>query len=410
MKKAAVTATALAVGGTVLNKSIVPESSASSASCTGIYVKCNFVAWDCVIVDAKDQFEGGLLGSMCCYCCNIFTYCCTLGGCVKMPRHVLSFGTANCKKGNVYPMSGEAIGSNRVLPDYTYHGLSFFTCFTQRMIITNDGNVGINAAPCSRLSVRAQSVTSTCTFITNAITGIAKCGYGVKGTSTTGTGVYGTSTGRTCCPTGGSGGPGGPGVWGHSCCGTGVKGVGKALGVTGQSCFPSGIGLQGLAGVPGAIPIVAKGASGQSANLMQFENNSGSALSIVNSKGWLGIGATSASTTLHIGGGISAKAVSPTSAYTMDTGGQDFAVLASASSAAFTVTLPAAATATGRIVFIKKTDSSINAVTIAAASGDNIEGKATQILTNQYDSLQLISNGSHIWFVLGNSIGKAFVS
>ena len=91
----------------------------------------------------------------------------------------------------------------------------------------------------------------------------------------------------------------------------------------------------------------------------------------------------------------------------------DFAILASASSAAFTVTLPAADTpgaCNGMIVFIKKTDSSTNAVTIAAASGDSIEGNASMVLGKQYDALQLISNGVHEWFVLGSAKCGAFVS
>jgi bifunctional ADP-heptose synthase (sugar kinase/adenylyltransferase) len=49
-----------------------------------------------------------------------------------------------------------------------------------------------------------------------------------------------------------------------------------------------------------------------------------------------------------------------------------------AASAAFTVTLPAAASVpAGRIFTVKKTDSSTNAVTVGVASTDHINGAAT---------------------------------
>ncbi len=62
------------------------------------------------------------------------------------------------------------------------------------------------------------------------------------------------------------------------------------------------------------------------------------------------------------------------------------------------------------IVFIKKTDSSTNAVTVAAASGDTIEGSASKALSKQYDALQLTSNGAHEWFLPGNSVDDAFTN
>jgi len=91
----------------------------------------------------------------------------------------------------------------------------------------------------------------------------------------------------------------------------------------------------------------------------------------------------------------------------------DYAILANATSGAFTVTLPAADTpgaCNGMIVFVKKTDNSTNAVTVAAATGDSIESAGSKTLTKQYDALQLISNGVHVWFVLTSSIGGAIAT
>lgn len=122
----------------------------------------------------------------------------------------------------------------------------------------------------------------------------------------------------------------------------------------------------------------------------------------------VGINTTSPSTTLSVNGSLSAKAVSKSSSYVMAAG--DFTVLANASSGPATITLPPAATQQGMIVFIKKTDSSSNAVTIAGAGTDKIEGKKSKTLNLQYDGLQLISNGSGQWFMIVNSICGAFTS
>jgi hypothetical protein len=136
-------------------------------------------------------------------------------------------------------------------------------------------------------------------------------------------------------------------VYGDSSCCAGILGYSpKSIGVLGWSCS---IGIEGYAGTPDAIPIVAKGASCQSANLQQWRNISCTPLSVVNKRGWLGLGTVSASTTLTVGGSLSARTVIVKKNYTMDT--SDFAVLAIG---AIKVLLPKASTATGMIVFVKK--------------------------------------------------------
>lgn len=88
-----------------------------------------------------------------------------------------------------------------------------------------------------------------------------------------------------------------------------------------------------------------------------------------------------------------------TSAYTAKSG--DF-VLANATSAAFTVTLPAVAL--GGPVTVKKTDSASHTVTIVTADGSTIDGLtgATGIgLAAQYDTVELASDGTNWWVVSG---------
>jgi len=70
--------------------------------------------------------------------------------------------------------------------------------------------------------------------------------------------------------------------------------------------------------------------------------------------------------------------------------------LVSASVQAVTVTL--AAHSTGKVVRLKKTDSSANTVTIQGASG-TIDGGASLILYSQYESVTLISDGVNWWVI-----------
>jgi hypothetical protein len=85
-----------------------------------------------------------------------------------------------------------------------------------------------------------------------------------------------------------------------------------------------------------------------------------------------------------------------TTAYTLTTA--DEFVLASASGASFTLTLP---TAVGNtcLFTIKKVDSSANVVTVATTSGQTIDGGLNAQLKVQYASLSVISDGSN-WLIV----------
>jgi hypothetical protein len=77
-------------------------------------------------------------------------------------------------------------------------------------------------------------------------------GAALQGTCTAGTGVFGATTGNTNT-------------------GTGVQGLASGAG---------GTALAGFAGDPGAIPIVAQGDTGQTANLQEWRNGSGTVGSV----------------------------------------------------------------------------------------------------------------------------------
>lgn len=79
-------------------------------------------------------------------------------------------------------------------------------------------------------------------------------------------------------------------------------------------------------------------------------------------------------------------------AYTMNL--NDSLILCDATSAAFTVTLKPAAEAKCKLIVIKKTDASANAITIDGDGAETIDGVTTDSLSSQYDVIRLMSDGS----------------
>lgn len=75
----------------------------------------------------------------------------------------------------------------------------------------------------------------------------------------------------------------------------------------------------------------------------------------------------------------------------------DGVVLANATSGNLAITLPNAIQFPGRILAVKKTDNSVNTVTAAGIGGQTIEGAASVVLSTQYQTVIIISNGQN-WF------------
>jgi hypothetical protein len=80
--------------------------------------------------------------------------------------------------------------------------------------------------------------------------------------------------------------------------------------------------------------------------------------------------------------------------------GQESVINCNAAGGVITVNLPAAASNADRIMFIKKTDSSANAVTIDGNASETIDGDATKILSVQYEALPIVCDGSN-WTIPG---------
>lgn len=94
---------------------------------------------------------------------------------------------------------------------------------------------------------------------------------------------------------------------------------------------------------------------------------------------------------------IAVPVTSKTANYTALT--SDQVILVDATSAAITITLPAASGASGTRFDIKKIDSSGNLVIIDANASETIDGSLTLEIVNQYDSVTIVSNGTS-WFII----------
>lgn len=78
-----------------------------------------------------------------------------------------------------------------------------------------------------------------------------------------------------------------------------------------------------------------------------------------------------------------------------------------ATSAAFAITLPAAASSTEKMFLFKKIDSSVNAVTVTRAGSDTIDGATTYVLSAQYDWLIIQSDGTANWKIVGRNFSSS---
>lgn len=79
----------------------------------------------------------------------------------------------------------------------------------------------------------------------------------------------------------------------------------------------------------------------------------------------------------------------------------DYTILADATSGSIIVSLPPAATAVGRIFFVKRVNAGANNVTVDPFGAETIDGAATHVLTAQWQRVEFISNGT-AWFIIAH--------
>lgn len=99
---------------------------------------------------------------------------------------------------------------------------------------------------------------------------------------------------------------------------------------------------------------------------------------------------------LHTFSGMRIATANKTAAYTLTSA--DAYITGDATTAAFSITLPASA-GNGQRYVIKKIDSSANAVTVAAAGADTIDGAATKVLSSQFASVTVWDGATGKWSI-----------
>jgi len=76
----------------------------------------------------------------------------------------------------------------------------------------------------------------------------------------------------------------------------------------------------------------------------------------------------------------------------------DYFIVADATGGAITMTLPPAALVPGRIYVFKRINSGANTVTVDAYGSETIDGALTHVLSPQWNSITIISNGT-AWYI-----------
>ena len=101
--------------------------------------------------------------------------------------------------------------------------------------------------------------------------------------------------------------------------------------------------------------------------------------------------------------------LSKTANYTVSTNdGDNVQVNVDATSGAATITFYAASGNTGKIITVKKTDSSANAVTLDGNASETLDGATTLTLSAQYDSATLVCNGTN--WIKASAIGAGAIA
>lgn len=115
----------------------------------------------------------------------------------------------------------------------------------------------------------------------------------------------------------------------------------------------------------------------------------------------LGIGSTGQ--TLRVASGLPAwgqvivATATKTSSYTLVA--SDNVILGDASGGNVVITLPLASIASGYRFQIKKIDSSSNTTSLQCSGGDTIDGSTTAVISVQYLSITIVSDGSN-WYIV----------
>lgn len=115
----------------------------------------------------------------------------------------------------------------------------------------------------------------------------------------------------------------------------------------------------------------------------------------IDNTGNIGVGTTSPASTLDVQGSMGLKVSTLTSATTLNN--THNVVLCN--TGPYTITLPAAASNTGRTYYIKNIDTDGDDITIDGNGSETIDGATTYVLQAYLRNVEIISDGSN-WFII----------
>lgn len=114
----------------------------------------------------------------------------------------------------------------------------------------------------------------------------------------------------------------------------------------------------------------------------------------------VGTAAPTGNGSLTVRGQLNFRGISSVTSASYNVSSTDFTILADATSNNVTITLPSAASSNGRILNIKRIDSTANTVTVeGAGNGQNIDGTLSALLNSQYESITIQCNGTE-WYII----------
>lgn len=106
---------------------------------------------------------------------------------------------------------------------------------------------------------------------------------------------------------------------------------------------------------------------------------------------------TAPNSTVDINGSFGTDIKSVSSSYTATS--EDHTILVDALNGEISISLPSATDQQRTIYNVKKIDNTSNNVRISTLNNDDIDGDTEQIITNQYDSIPLHSDGDQYWIL-----------
>ena len=166
-----------------------------------------------------------------------------------------------------------------------------------------------------------------------------------------------------------------------------VARVQVAGGLTGFSGLSTGLPVYASVTVPGSTQNSAPTTGGQW--FIQLGIATSASSIVINGAG----GATAVQLDLSSGAYLNRRSVSASTSLTNN----DDVIIANAAGGAVDVTLPAPSD--GKLFYIKKIDSSRNIVSLLPSPGVTIDGESQASLIAQYDSIEVISDGTN-WFII----------